>query len=79
MFYRDVQGRVVGVLNAFDLSLLNHLPQDLRAERTGTIPFMAIELMRAIARKEPSVHLYGTTKLYCATKESNLTSDDCRI
>ena len=51
MFYLDSDGRVIGVLNDYDLSSLKIVPTG--RERTGTVPFMAIELLsdKAVAGK----------------------------
>ncbi|KAH7922354.1 hypothetical protein BV22DRAFT_1017480 [Leucogyrophana mollusca] len=43
MYYRNAQGVAVGVLNDYDLSSAKQVQQG--SERTGTVPFMAIELL----------------------------------
>ncbi|KAH7923110.1 hypothetical protein BV22DRAFT_1093462 [Leucogyrophana mollusca] len=57
MYYRNAQGVAVGVLNDFDLSSTTEGRQG--NERTGTIPFMAIELLRKSA-----LHGHGTHEYY---------------
>ncbi|KAI0091376.1 hypothetical protein BDY19DRAFT_930073 [Irpex rosettiformis] len=46
MYDRDEEGRVVGVLNDFDLSILAPLADKFRTGCMGTVPFMATVLMR---------------------------------
>ncbi|KIK41001.1 hypothetical protein CY34DRAFT_237513 [Suillus luteus UH-Slu-Lm8-n1] len=43
MVYKTSDGRYIGVLNDFDLSSTQDTPSD--QERTGTVPFMAVELL----------------------------------
>ncbi|KAG2137854.1 uncharacterized protein EDB93DRAFT_1090936 [Suillus bovinus] len=68
VFYRDVSpgnlmwyrslGRLIGVLNDYDLSSLAD-DQDPRGnERTGTIPFTALELLSAQGQRGEVKHLY---------------------
>lgn len=57
MYDKDEKGRVIGVLNDFDLSIVSSLAEEFGTERTGTVPFMAIDLMRYTDK--PLVHLYG--------------------
>ncbi|KAG1784623.1 uncharacterized protein HD556DRAFT_1251073 [Suillus plorans] len=57
MYYRLLCGRVIGVLNDYDLSSI----QDDCArgnERTGTVPFMAIELLTVSAIDGAVEHVY---------------------
>ncbi|KAG1857266.1 hypothetical protein C8R48DRAFT_607377 [Suillus tomentosus] len=57
MYYRLSCGRVIGVLNDYDLSSI----QDDCArgnERTGMIPFMAIDLLRLSAIDDAVEHVY---------------------
>ncbi len=57
MYYRTKKGRIVVVLNDFDLSLLASSPDLCSKERTGTLPYMANELL--MNRHAPMPHLYG--------------------
>jgi hypothetical protein len=41
MYYEDEQGEVMGVLNDFDLLILQDDSCQLDTERTGTMPFIA--------------------------------------
>lgn len=57
MYYLTEQGRIVGVLNDFDLAVLASSEAQSSKERTGTLPYMANELLRT--RGRPIAHLYG--------------------
>ena len=57
MYYWTEQGRIVGVLNDFDLAVLASSAAQSSKERTGTLPYMADELLLTIG--EPIAHLYG--------------------
>ncbi|KAJ7645774.1 hypothetical protein B0H17DRAFT_884229, partial [Mycena rosella] len=55
LMYRTKNGKIFGVLNDFDLSLLmNAADPSTSKQRTGTKPFMAIDLLVP----QPPVHLY---------------------
>jgi hypothetical protein len=56
MYYR-LDGQVHGVLNDYDLSILPDKMRTLGTERTGTWPFMALEMLLKLDEKSP--HLYG--------------------
>ncbi|KAG2132078.1 hypothetical protein DEU56DRAFT_812987 [Suillus clintonianus] len=56
MVYKTSDGRWVGVLNDFDLSSTQHIPSG--QERTGTVPFMAMELLTEAAIEGQVKHLY---------------------
>ncbi|KAI0086119.1 hypothetical protein BDY19DRAFT_873226, partial [Irpex rosettiformis] len=56
MYYRDAEGHVFGVLNDFDLSIVASLAGEFGTERTGTVPFMATDLMGN--DDETPVHIY---------------------
>ncbi|KAG2355780.1 hypothetical protein BDR07DRAFT_1425211 [Suillus spraguei] len=56
MVYKTSDGRYIGVLNDFDLSSTRDSP--LGQERTGTIPFMAVELLTEEAIKGDIKHMY---------------------
>ncbi|KAG2032589.1 hypothetical protein BDR03DRAFT_903550 [Suillus americanus] len=68
VFHRDVSpsnlmwywkdGKRVGVLNDYDLSSLADDPAPRGNERTGTVPFMALELLSAQAQRGEVKHLY---------------------
>ncbi|KAI6000147.1 hypothetical protein F5J12DRAFT_928595 [Pisolithus orientalis] len=57
MYYR-VGGKVMGVLNDYDLSSLAFSPNPLGNERTGTIPFMAIDLLMEDGQNGKVKHRY---------------------
>jgi hypothetical protein len=57
MYYR-IGDQVHGVLNDYDLSVVNACDRQLANERTGTWPFMAIELLMAESTEELP-HIYG--------------------
>lgn len=44
MFYRH-KGKVFGVLNDFDLAVVDNKASSTTSERTGTLPFMALDLL----------------------------------
>ncbi|KAH7903649.1 hypothetical protein BJ138DRAFT_984464, partial [Hygrophoropsis aurantiaca] len=56
MYYRDKGNIAVGVLNDFDLSSTKQIRQG--NERTGTIPFMAIQLLKQQSTSGHYRHLY---------------------
>jgi serine/threonine protein kinase len=56
MVYKTEDGRYIGVLNDFDLSSTQDGPSG--QERTGTVPFMAIELLTKEAIEGHVKHLY---------------------
>ncbi|KAG2355773.1 hypothetical protein BDR07DRAFT_1302159 [Suillus spraguei] len=56
MVYKTSDGRYIGVLNDFDLSSTRDSPSG--QERTGTVPFMAVELLTEEAIKGKVKHLY---------------------
>ncbi|KAJ7221239.1 hypothetical protein GGX14DRAFT_540485 [Mycena pura] len=56
LMYREVEGKVYGVLNDFDLSVLIHKePRSTSKQRTGTEPYMAVDLL---VTGPPPPHLY---------------------
>ena len=57
MYYWTEQGRIVGVLNDFDLAVLASSAAQSSKERTGTLPYMADELL--LSRGKPIAHIYG--------------------
>jgi hypothetical protein len=59
MYYKDEQGEVMGVLNDFDLLILQDDSRQLATERTGTMPFMAAQLLRQVGSGNAVVHTYG--------------------
>lgn len=58
MFYRH-SGKVHGVLNDFDLSILDNDSRKYATERTGTMPFIAYKLLRNPGGVLP--HIYGVS------------------
>ncbi|KIK72565.1 hypothetical protein PAXRUDRAFT_836425, partial [Paxillus rubicundulus Ve08.2h10] len=57
MYYRE-EGKVVGVLNDYDLASLASSQTPLGNKRTGTMPFMAIELLATDGQDGKVEHLY---------------------
>ncbi|KAG1775180.1 hypothetical protein EV702DRAFT_1007960, partial [Suillus placidus] len=57
MWYRK-NGKLIGVLNDYDLSSLADDLGPLGEERTGTVPFMALDLLSAKAQRGEVKHLY---------------------
>ncbi|SJL08483.1 uncharacterized protein ARMOST_11847 [Armillaria ostoyae] len=58
MWRRTVDGHVRGVLNDFDLSSLRDVPGASSFQRTGTLPYMAYELLINHKNGNPPKHLY---------------------
>ncbi|KAH7881687.1 hypothetical protein F5I97DRAFT_1963449 [Phlebopus sp. FC_14] len=56
LMYRIVNGKIVGVLNDFDLASLGDGVTG--TERTGTVPFMALDLLTEEALRGEVKHLY---------------------
>jgi len=56
MYYRNCKGEVIGVLNDYDLSSMKDVPTG--QERTGTMPFMALDLLEDEAIEGQVEHLY---------------------
>ncbi|KAH7891046.1 hypothetical protein F5I97DRAFT_124292 [Phlebopus sp. FC_14] len=56
LMYRIVNGKIVGVLNDFDLASLGGGVTG--TERTGTVPFMALDLLTEKALRGEVMHLY---------------------
>jgi hypothetical protein len=64
MYYRAVDGQVRGVLNDFDLAILrDEAAREVGTDRTGTWPFMAIDLLKNLTGK--IVHTYGLSSSLC--------------
>ncbi|KAJ7231053.1 hypothetical protein B0H12DRAFT_1192785 [Mycena haematopus] len=55
LMFRRIDGKVYGVLNDFDLSSQINDPSSTSKHRTGTEPYMAIDLL---AKDPPPPHLY---------------------
>src|ERR1700761_4702534 len=56
LMYRKINGKVYGVLNDFDLSVLwDKEPRSTSKQRTGTEPYMALDLL---VTGPPPPHLY---------------------
>ncbi|KAG2125376.1 hypothetical protein DEU56DRAFT_825314 [Suillus clintonianus] len=58
MWYRDKLGKLMGVLNDYDLSSLKKALGPQGNERTGTVPFMALDLLTARAQRGEVTHRY---------------------
>ncbi|KAG2120140.1 hypothetical protein DEU56DRAFT_835979 [Suillus clintonianus] len=58
MWYRDKLGKFMGVMNDYDLSSLASADGPQGNERTGTVPFMALDLLTARAQRGEVKHLY---------------------
>ncbi|KAH7891044.1 hypothetical protein F5I97DRAFT_1947284 [Phlebopus sp. FC_14] len=56
MYYRDEVGNVVGMLNDFDLASTSD--HTTGTERTGTVLFMALDLLTKLALRGEVTHLY---------------------
>ncbi|KAG1744150.1 uncharacterized protein EDB91DRAFT_1080942 [Suillus paluster] len=58
MFYKTDKGVLIGVLNDFDLSSLATRQGPQGNERTGTVPFMALDLLTPEGQRGEVEHLY---------------------
>ncbi|KAF8838062.1 hypothetical protein BDN67DRAFT_1013382 [Paxillus ammoniavirescens] len=58
LMYHRVNGKVIGVLNDYDLAPLTSSDNPLGNERTGTMLFMAIDLLDADGQDGKVKHLY---------------------
>ncbi|OAX31387.1 hypothetical protein K503DRAFT_777634 [Rhizopogon vinicolor AM-OR11-026] len=58
MFYRNEKGTAIGVLNDYDLSSLKDAQGPQGNERTGTVPFMALDLLTSEGQGGQVKHLY---------------------
>lgn len=58
MFYQEGEDQYYGVLNDFDLASVKGGPIIFGSERTGTIPFMALDLLDAPGLGGEVQHLY---------------------
>jgi hypothetical protein len=56
MYYKTSNGLIIGVLNDYDLSSVRDTPTG--TERTGTVPFMAMDLLTKEALQGKVAHLY---------------------
>lgn len=57
--YKEVQGVIVGVLNDYDLSIINNDGRELAREWAGTFPFMASALLATLGTNKKIAHIYG--------------------
>ncbi|KAJ8581442.1 hypothetical protein M405DRAFT_925222, partial [Rhizopogon salebrosus TDB-379] len=58
MWRKDKNGNLLGVLNDYDLSSLRITQGPQGNERTGTVPFMALELLTKEGQRGEVGHLY---------------------
>ncbi|KAG0699554.1 hypothetical protein DFH29DRAFT_1014270 [Suillus ampliporus] len=58
MYYRTKNGVLMAVLNDYDLSSLAITPGPQSNERTGTVPFMALDLLSPKGQRGQVKHLY---------------------
>ncbi|KAG0699558.1 hypothetical protein DFH29DRAFT_42328 [Suillus ampliporus] len=58
MYYRTKNGVLMAVLNDYDLSSLAITPGPQSNERTGTVPFMALDLLSPQGQRGQVKHLY---------------------
>jgi len=58
MYYEDDEGKLIGVLNDYDLSSLANALGPRGNERTGTVPFMALDLLTERGQRGQVEHLY---------------------
>jgi hypothetical protein len=59
MYYATSNGQVMGVLNDFDLSIIEGIGRTESYDRTGTFPFMAYHLLESMTEQVPPPHIYG--------------------
>ncbi len=53
----------MGVINDFDLSIRHVDDRKVGNERTGTLPFMAYDLLLSLASNQNIAHIYGLSYL----------------
>jgi hypothetical protein len=58
MWRKDKNGTLIGVLNDYDLSSLATAQGPLGNERTGTVPFMSLDLLTKRGQRGEVEHLY---------------------
>ncbi|KAG0695565.1 hypothetical protein DFH29DRAFT_1083311 [Suillus ampliporus] len=58
MYYKTKDGVLIGILNDYDLSSLATTQGPLGNERTGTVPFMALDLLSPEGQRGKVQHLY---------------------
>jgi hypothetical protein len=58
MYYKNDKGELIGVLNDYDLSSLASGLGPQGNERTGTVPFMALDLLTEEGQRGKVEHLY---------------------
>ncbi|KAG1804415.1 uncharacterized protein BJ212DRAFT_1486696 [Suillus subaureus] len=58
MMWYEIDGKLMGVLNDYDLSSLANDPGPRGNERTGTVPFMALDLLTEEGQRGEIKHLY---------------------
>ena len=83
MYKRQEDGTIVGVLIDFQSAVLNG-SQSTNTERTGTMPFMALDILESIAADTHQSHLYRddaesflwVTNWVCGTYESGIERQD---
>lgn len=59
LMYYWLEGKAIGVVNDFDLATLAGCERKFGDERTGTIPFMAMELLQKEGQGGTLLHRYG--------------------
>jgi Fungal protein kinase len=57
MYKRSLDDEIIGVLNDFDLAIISGR-RSSNTERTGTMPFMALDVLESITASSPQQHLY---------------------
>lgn len=67
MYYRTADDQVVGVLNDFDLAITSSESRELATERTGTVPFMAYDLLIGMGSRSRILHIYGLSSPFTAS------------
>ncbi|KAJ7875176.1 hypothetical protein B0H14DRAFT_2437500 [Mycena olivaceomarginata] len=77
LMFHEIDGTVYGVLNDFDLALMNKEPPSTSKQRTGTKPYMAIDLLvdfppRHLYRHDLESFLYVLVFLTCQIEGSPL-------
>ena len=58
MYYKTKDGTLMGVLNDYDLASLSTTTGPQGNERTGTVPFMALDLLTPEGQRGEIKHLY---------------------
>lgn len=61
MYYRTPDGQVMGVVIDFDLAMVEGYPRNTGLDRTGTLAYMAQNLLKRMDGATDVPHIYGVS------------------